>query len=199
MRDRIPEMFLDAKEVLERSLSEHKLILSRYNSSLENMCQVTHYYIKEESNTEHIGSLELLISYREHIITKYDKFETLNKTQTLTILTSKGDPIWPHIMISKVWNGCYPSALAINKETGVVYFIFLEEKRLRLMEFAMLKENQLECVEESLNEMSPYRIRLDEDAMFSVLGEQEGYRKLYETLFVEFDCGVKFRVYSENK
>ena len=199
MQFRLPEMFCDAKQAIEDSLENKKLVLSQYNSSLVNMCDVTHYHIEEQSDSEHIGSIKLLITYKERLITKYDKFETLNKTQNLTILTSKGDPIWPYIMITKVWNGEYPSAVAINEETGVVYFVYLRIGSLGLTEFGMLKDNQLECIQESLNESSPYRIRLDEDAMFQVLGEIEGFRCLHETVYIEFDFGVKFRVYADRK
>lgn len=199
MQFRLPAMYCDAKQAIEDSLESKKLVLSQYNSSLINLCDVTHFHIKEEKDKEHIGSLELLISYKERIITKYDKFESLNKTQTLTILSPKGDLVWPFIMVTKVWNGEYPSAVAINEETGVVYLVFLKLGMLGLTEFSILKGNQLECIKESLNETMPYRIRLDEDAMFNVLGELEGNRCLYETLFIEFDCGVKFRVYADNK
>ena len=35
--------------------------------------------------------------------------------------------------------------------------------------------------------------------MFNVLAEIEGYRHLHEKVFIEFDCGVKFRVYNDRK
>lgn len=199
MQLRLPEIYCDAKQAIEDSLENRRLVLSKYNSSLVNMCEVTHFNIDIEEDEEHIGSLKLVISYKERIITKYDKFETLNKTQELTILNTKGDPVWPYLMTTKVWDGDYPSAVAINEETGVVYLLYLRMGSLGLTEFALLKDNQLECIKESLNEVSPYRIRLDEDAMFKVLGEIEGTRCLHETLFIEFDCGVKFRVYSDRK
>lgn len=198
MQLRLPEIFCDAKQAIEDCLENNKLILSKYNSTMMNMCEVTHFHI-EEKGDEYIGNMKLLITYKERIITKYDKFETLNKTQVLTILTTKGDPIWPYIMTVKVWNGEYPSAVAINEETGVVYLLYLRMGSLGLTEFALLQDNQLECIKESLNEVSPYRIKLDENSMFKVLGEIEGNKCLYETLFIEFDCGVKFRVYGDKK
>ncbi len=197
MQLRLPEIFCDAKQAIEDSLENKKLVLSKYNSSLVNMCEVTYFHIDDVEDVEATGSLKLTLRYKERIITKYDKFETLNKTQVLTVLSTKGDPIWPYLMTTKVWNGEYPSAVAINEETGVVYLLYLRMGSLGLTEFALLKENQLECIKESLNEVAPYRIRLDEESMFKVLGEIEGTRCLHETLFIEFDCGVKFRVYSD--
>ena len=199
MQLRLPEIFCDAKQAIEDSLENKKLVLSKYNSSLVNMCEVTYFHIDDVEDVEATGSLKLTLRYKERIITKYDKFETLNKTQVLTVLSTKGDPIWPYLMTTKVWNGEYPSAVAINDETGVVYLLYLRMGSLGLTEFALLKENQLECIKESLNEVAPYRIRLDEESMFKVLGEIEGTRCLHETLFIEFDCGVKFRVYGDKK
>lgn len=199
MQLRLPETYCDAKQAIEDSLAGKRLVLSKYNSTIVKLCDVTHFHVSEETNPDKIGNIELLITYKEKIITKYDKFETLNKTQKLTILNTKGDPVWPYLIITKVWDGIYPSSVAINEETGVVYLLFLKMGSLGLIEFALLKDNQLECIKESLNEVYPYKIKLDEDAMFKVLGEVEGNRFLHETVYIEFDCGVKFRVYSDAK
>ena len=198
MQLRLPEYFCDAKQALEDSLEKHKLVVKKFNSSACNLCEVVNYNIEEKEDEESVGSLKITIQYKERTITRYDKFETFNKTQVLTVLNTKGDSVWPYIMTTKVWNGEYPSGVAINEETGIVYFIYLGIDSLGLTEFAMLKDNQLECIKESLNDVTPYRIRLDENSMFDVLSELEGNRCLYETLFIEFDCGVKFRVYSDN-
>lgn len=198
MQFRIPENFCDAKQAIKDSLEQNKLILSRYNSTLVNLCEVTHYHIKDEEDDERVGSVHLSISYKEKIITKYDKFETLNKHQELTILNPNGDIIWPFTMVGKVWEGNYPSGVAINEETGVVYLIYLSLNTFGLTEFAILSDSELESVKESLNEVKPYAIKLDEDAMFKVLAEVEGTRYLHETLCIEFDCGVKFKVSSKS-
>ena len=81
----------------------------------------------------------------------------------------------------------------------VVYLLYLKMGSLLLVEFALLKDNEKEAIKEALNEVTPYRIKLDEDAMFNVLAEIEGYRHLHEKVFIEFDCGVKFRVYNDRK
>ena len=114
-------------------------------------------------------------------------------------MNTKGDSIWPYLMVVKVWNGEYPSGVAVNEDTGVVYLLYLKMGSLLLVEFALLKDNEKEAIKEALNEVTPYRIKLDEDAMFNVLAEIEGYRHLHEKVFIEFDCGVKFRVYNDRK
>lgn len=196
---RLPDIYRDAKEMIENSFSKKNMLLSRYNSSLVKMCDVSHISIREESNDEKVGSLYLLLKYRERIITKYDKFETLNKTQNLRILTPHGDNIWPFLMVVKVWNGEYPSCVALNEETGVVYLIYLTNENFKLVEFSVLSASQLEAITESLNDINPYRIGIDDDAMFKVLSEIEGVRYLQSNVYIEFDCGVKFRVFSKNE
>ena len=195
MQVRLPEVYIDAKHSIEECLKNRRLRLNRYNSTFTNMCEVTSCSIDAEDD-EHIGSLKLNITYKERIITKYDKFETLIRNQTLTVLNTKGDPIWPFMMVAKVWNGEYPAAVAINEETGVVYFVYLLQNALGLTEFSVLKDNELNAVKETINDTAPYRIRVDEDAMFSVLAEEEGNKILHEMVYIEFDCGVKFRIYS---
>ena len=197
MQFRLPEIYCDARQSIEESLKNHKLVLSKYNSSLVNLCEVTRFSVEDESQPEKIGTLRLSLTYKERIITKYDKFETRFMTQNLLVLNTKGDATWPYLMIAKVWEGDYPSTVAVNEETGVVYLMYLELNSVKLVEFAQLKENQLEEVKESLNDITPYRIRLDEDAMFKVLGEVEGNKCLQNTLYIEFNCGIVFRVYCE--
>ena len=199
MQLRLPEIYCDAKQSIEDCLDDRRLILGKYNSSMQNLCEVTHYNIKEEEDKEKVGDLELLISYKERIISKYNSFETLNRTQVLRVLNTKGDSIWPYLMVAKVWNGEYPSGVAVNEDTGVVYLLYLRTGSLLLVEFALLKDNEKEAIKEALNEVTPYRIKLDEGAMFDVLAEIEGYRHLHEKVYIEFDCGVKFRVYNDRK
>lgn len=190
-------MYCDGRKSIEESLASGKLILSKFNSTLVNMCEVKSFSVADEENQENIGSLHLSITYKERLITRYDKFETRFSTQELLILNTKGDPIWPCTMVTKVWDGLYPSTVAINKTTGVVYLLYMGLDYLKLTEFAQLSENQLEAVIESLNDTAPYRIRLDEDAMFKVIGEVEGSRLLHSTLYIELNCGRTFRVYCE--
>lgn len=198
MQLRLPELYCDAKQALEDCLTGRRLRLNRFNSTFTNMCEVTSCDI-EEHEDEYMGSIKVSLVYKERIITKYNKFETMIRNQTLTILATKGDPIWPYIMTCKVWNGEYPSAVAVNEDTGVVYLVYLLQNALGLTEFSVLKDNQLEAFRESINDLEPYKIKVDEDAMFKVLAEEEGNRVLHEMVYVEFDCGVKFRVYSDKK
>ena len=83
MQLRLPEVYCDAKQAIEDSLEQKRLVLGKYNSTLKNLCEVTHFHIEEESEDEKIGDIKLLISYKERVITKYDSFDTLNKTQEL--------------------------------------------------------------------------------------------------------------------
>ncbi len=194
MQMRLPEIYMDAKQVIEDTLDgNQKLVLGKYGSLYANLCDVTHYHIQDLKNKEGLANLTLLITYKERVINKYDKFEEIKKTQKLKVLTTKGDRIWPYSMVIKVWDGNYPSGVAVNEETGQIYFLNLRMSGLELVSFAKFTTEELEAFKEELNEIAPYKIVLDEDTMFDFIAELEGNRALKSTLTVVFDCGVKIR------
>lgn len=194
MQIRLPEIYLDAKQAIEDSLEgSNKLVIGKYGSLLANLCDVTHFHIQDVKNKEGLGNLTLLLTYKERVINKYNKFEEVKKSQTLKVLTTKGDKIWPYSMVIKVWEGNYPSGVAVNEETGQIYFLNLRMSGLELVSFAKFTKEELEAFKEELNEVAPYRIMLDETAMFDYIAELEGNRHLKDTLSIVFDCGVKIR------
>ncbi len=191
---RLPEVFCDAKELLEKSFVNSILVLSSYSSVVVNTATVEHINVHNVDNMESIGTVLLDISYKERVLSKSDKFETRRKTNTFMLLNPKGDILWPHIMVSKVWGGEYPSCVAVNKDNGVVYFMYIKAESVTLVEFALLTQPELRAIVDNLNDTRPYRIGLVEDAMFQVLAGTEGSRHLKNNVYIEFDTGSKFRV-----
>lgn len=194
---RLPETYIDAKQTIEESLEGNKLIIGKYGSLLANLCDVIHYHVQDVENKEGLGNLTLLLTYKVRIINKYNKFEEVKKSQTLKVLTTKGDKIWPYSIVIKVWEGNYPSGVAVNEETGQIYLLNLRMSGLELVSFSTFTEEELAAFKEDLNEVAPYRITLNEDAMFDYIAGLEGNRHLKETLSIEFDCGVKIRKKAE--
>lgn len=194
---RLPETYIDAKQAIEESLEGNKLIIGKYGSLLANLCDVIHYHVQDVENKEGLGNLTLLLTYKVRIINKYNKFEEVKKSQTLKVLTTKGDKIWPYSIVIKVWEGNYPSGVAVNEETGQIYLLNLRMSGLELVSFSTFTEEELAAFKEDLNEVAPYRITLNEDAMFDYIAGLEGNRHLKETLSIEFDCGVKIRKKAE--
>jgi len=197
MQMRLPETYIDAKRAIEESLEGNKLIIGKYGSLLANLCDVIHYHVQDVENKEGLGNLTLLLTYKVRIINKYNKFEEVKKSQTLKVLTTKGDKIWPYSIVIKVWEGNYPSGVAVNEETGQIYLLNLRMSGLELVSFSTFTEEELAAFKEDLNEIAPYRITLNEDAMFDYIAGLEGNRHLKETLSIEFDCGVKIRKKAE--
>lgn len=194
MQMRLPEIYIDARQAIEESLEgSKKLVKGKYGSLLANLCDVLHYHIEESEDENGLGNLILSLTYKERLINKYEKFEEIKRTQTLKVLTTKGDKIWPYNIVIKIWDGNYPSGVAVNEETGQIYFLNLRMSGLELVSFAKFTAEELEAFKEDLNEVAPYRIILNEDAMFNYISEYEGNRHLKETLNIEFDCGVKIR------
>ncbi len=196
MSVRLSDIYCDARELIEETLgASNRVIIKHYGSLMVNPCDVTHYHIESVENIEGFANIDLTITYRERIITKSERFETVERTKNLRVLSTYGDNTWSFNMINKIWDGDYPSSVAVNKETGVVYLFNVRVSGIELVEFGALDESQFMAFNECWNDREPFRIMLDEIAMFKYIDGAEGYNYLKSTLFVELNCVTKIRVY----
>lgn len=192
---RLPDVHCDAKQMIEEVLDSKQLTVRLYGSLSANPCDVTHFHIEDVDNPESEANLNLTLTYKERVISKTDRFEVVEKTQNLKVLNNHTDDLWSFNMVNKIWDGDYPSSVAINIETGVVYLFNLRVSGLELTEFGKLTEKEFEAFKEDWNERAPFKIKLDEGAMFKFIDGAEGYNHLRRNIFIEFDCIVKLRVY----
>lgn len=177
----------EAKEMIEGSIqARHQIKKGYFLEGLSKPCPVEFFKIAEVQ-----GLLEMTLTYREQKITKDTLFIDEVKTETLIILTGAGDRFWPYTMKMKVWEGGYPSNVAINKSTGEVFFVRYVLEGMLLESFCELEETELDAILNDISRTKPYRLGLDAEAMFQYIGEQEGCRVLREGVEIEFDCGVK--------
>lgn len=195
---RLPETFIDAKEMIVDNLDETRsVLLSSFGSIMLKQCSLQHYHISTDSENlddSQYSNLDLLLQYKERVVNRFEKFEEIPRAQYLKVLTPKGDKIWPISMINKVWEGVYPSSVAVNTETGIVYFLVIRVSGLHLIEFGKLNRTQLEAFNEDVNNVYPYRIGIFENALFDYVSGEEGNKYLRENIYVEFDCGIKIRI-----
>lgn len=196
MQFRLPETYGDAKEVLTNALDKKVFMKGLYGTIKSNPCEVVHIQIHDKKELEDIGSIVVDLNYKERVINKYGKFEEKKVVQTLHILNPRGDEVWPFTLVVKIWDVKYPSSIALDIKRGIVYFLNINSNGLSLVEFAHLNEEEIEAISYDLNEREPYKIRLDERAMFDFIAEYEGIKALKRGVFIEFDCGVRFRVYN---
>jgi hypothetical protein len=197
MNVRLPDTFVDAKRMIEDSLENKKLSLKTYGAMFSNLADVTLYHIAEVEDEEGYANLDLLITYKYRTMGLSGGFEVIEKTKKLKVLNSIGDSQWTFRMITKVWDGDYPSTVAVDMETGEVFLFSLKMNRIELTEFGKLTETQFEVFKYELNDREPFRIRLNADAMFEFIDGAEGLNHLQKSVFVEFSCGMPIVV--ENK
>jgi len=196
MQIRLPEIYKDAREVLEKGLERGTFLKGLYGTVKINPCTIAHYQIHDKKDTYEVGTITVDMTYTERVLNKYGKFEDKKVVQTLDILTPRGDKIWPYNMVVKVWDGKYPSAIAVDKKRELLYLVNLSTSTLEIVEFAHLTKEQMEAITEDLNEKEPYKVRIDEETMFDVIAELEGFRALNKGVYFELDCGVRFKVYN---
>lgn len=102
---------------------------------------------------------------------------------------------WTSALILKVWGNDFPSTVAIDKETKQIYFVYLRETSIKLELFGVLTDEQYQTVSDSLVESKPFEIGIGHDAMYAYIDGSEGFNHLRENIFVEFKCGIDFKVF----
>lgn len=196
MQFRLPETYGDAKLVLTNAFSSNIFTKGLYGTIKGNPCELIHIQVHDKKDLEDIGSIVLDLTYKERVINKYGKFEEKRVIQTLHILNPRGDELWPFTLAVKIWDVKYPTSVALDIKRGIVYLMNINSIGVSFIEYAHLNEEEIEALSNDLNEREPYKIKLDEKAMFEHIAEYEGIRALKRGVFIEFDCGVRFRVYN---
>ena len=119
----------DAKMQLEDILQVNNVInISSNNSPVPNQG------IIESAIIDHIGAddsdranMQLSLRFKEYAANEDGIFEQLTRVLNLVMLTSEGDKRWTKRMKDIVWKGKYPESVAIDRETGTVYLVFITE------------------------------------------------------------------------
>lgn len=196
MQIRLPETYGDAREILENGFSTEVFTKGLYGIMKANPCTITHIQIHDKKDNLDIGTIVVDLTYKERVINKYGKFEEKKVVQTLNILTPRGDSLWPYNLVVKIWDGKYPTSVAVDLKRGVVYLCNIGTRGVELIEYAHITKDEVEALTHDLNDREPYKIKIDEKAMFDYISEFEGLRALRSNIFIEFDCGVRFKVHN---
>ena len=197
----LPNTYLDAKELLNDVLQQDRKVSIKNQGVLYSQVgNVLHFSFGEVTDVESYANLDLLITY----VTRQATFDNnalapIEKTRNLRVLNNLGDNRWTYNMIVKVWEGEYPSTVAVDMDSGAVYLVGVKANRVELIDFGILEPSAFDAFQNDLNDRTPFRIKLDEEAMFDVLDGSEGTNHLRHNVFIEFDCGMPIRVYSHLK
>lgn len=194
---RLPEVFIDAKQMIEDVLeADMKVSIRRYGALYSNLGDVVHYHIEDKEDEEDYATFDMVLTYKLRELSKNDEFIEVEKTQNLRVLNSNADSMWTYSMINKIWDGDYPSTVVLDTDTGVVYLLTLRTAGIELAYFGKLDDIQFETVKYDLNDREPYKIKIDEDAMFDYIDGAEGVNHLKRNIYVELNAGMPIRVYN---
>ena len=192
---RLPERFIDAKELLLNTLeSTNSVSFKSYGSLFSNRCAVTHYHVDEVEDEEGFSNLDMTLVYTEPVLADNPVFQTVEKTAKLRVLSPAGDNDWTYRMIDKIWEGDYPSTVAVDLWTKRVYFLNIRLSGLELVEFGTMEDNQFEAFDEGVADKDPFRITIGEKAMFDYIDGSEGINNLKRNIIIEFNCGIPLKV-----
>jgi hypothetical protein len=194
----LPNTFIDAKNMIVDALSaNNKLSLKNYGGMFANLCEVSHFHIEEVEDEEGYANLDLTVVFKMPIMGSDSQFTLVEKTKKLKVLNNAGDNSWTFNMVNLFWDGDYPSSVAVDMETGEVFLFNIRLNRLELVEFGVLDESMFESFIHDVNDREPFKIYLDEKAMFEFIDGTEGRKHLQKNIYVEFNCGIPIRVYNK--
>lgn len=119
----------------------------------------------------------------------------VDKYKRVRLLSSVGDEEWTERMRLKIWDGKYPTTVAIDEDTKEVLLVRITDHIVSFETFGQLTEDQYNVILEDLDDREPFRLFLDSTAMFKFIDGAEGLNHLLNGVFVEFNCAVPIRVY----
>ena len=176
----------DAKVQLEDILQTNNIInISSSNSPISNQG------IIESTIIDHIGAedsdranMQVALRFKEYAANADGVFDQTTRVLNLVMLTSEGDKRWSKRMREYVWKGKYPESIAIDRETGTVYLVFITQIGFELLHYSEIALDKLEAALLTLNNNAPYYIYIEDTAMFDVLDGSEGYNHLYRNTYI---------------
>lgn len=176
----------DAKVQLEDILQVNNVInISSPNSPVANQG------IIESTIIDHIGAddsdranMQLSLRFKEYAANEEGIFEQATRVLNLVMLISEGDRLWSKRMKANVWNSKYPDSVAIDRETGEVYLVFITQAGFELQHYSEIALDKLEATLLTLNNNAPYYIYIEDTAMFDALDGCEGFNHLYKNTYI---------------
>ena len=191
MAVRLDTTFEGAKHVLETAFNMKTVAFSTWGGKIANMGRIKEYNIcnvGKGDDGDDDANITVTMSYEIAQVDDTGYLQEYPKNCTMDFYSNIADNEWTANMRMKIFENDYPSTVAVDKDSGVVYFVHIQPWGVEFKKFGILSDNDFEALED-INVRGPYRIRLNADAMFKVIDGSEGYNYLRKTMFVEFDCG----------
>lgn len=190
-----PDIYLDAKVLLESSLSDNAhLRFQAFEGWFARPCEVTNYFINEVADLEAESNIDLNITYNASYYTDGVGFQTVERVRNLRLLSARGDNKWTYRLVEKIWEGNYPSTVAVDLESRDVFLVNITSSGLDLVLFGLLDESQFEAFALESNDRTPFRLKIGEQALMDFVDGAEGINNLRKNIIIELDCGIPIDV-----
>lgn len=192
-----PRAFIDAHNVLSGLLSKGvQISVGNYGDILRSPCEIRDYDLQEvpedEEEAEGSSNILLKVTYKQKIISNGGAFTAVDVHRNLLLLRPDFDS-WSYNLKMKVWDGSFPSTIALDEARGELLIVKLHTNRIELITFGDVSPKQLTRLD-LLDTRNPYRIMLDYDALLSYVDESERLNHLRNTLYIELNTDVPLRV-----
>lgn len=190
---RLPGVYVDAKELLESFLESGRLVLGDFHTGHSRLCTIEHFHMAtvDEEDEEGYANISLSVSYNLPML-GVNSFAL--KTRKLRVLNTLGDTKWTYRTIRQIWDGFYPTSVAVDEENGDVFFINLRMEKVELVYFGVMTKSELDFFLFEISEREPFEISIDKDAMFQFIDGGEGINHLRDNIMIELRCGVPITV-----
>lgn len=192
---KFPDTYIDAKDMVVNALEQGgRVSIRAFKGLFANLCDVTHYHIEEVEDEEGYSNMDILLTYKIRSLSTENGPQLLEKTRKLRVLTAQGDNSWTYRMIDKIWEGDYPSTVAVDMASGEVFLFGIKMNRIELIEFGQFDQLQFESFKLDVSDREPFSIKIDPNAMFEYIDGAEGINHLQRNIIVEFNCGLPIQV-----
>ena len=172
------------------------LLFSSLNSSIPNHAIIENSIIDRCYEEDDRANLSIIIQFKEYVQGDDGLFTDVSRTMNLVFFNPEGDTKWTARMKSRVWRGKYPDTIAVDRETGDIYLVFITPKAtLELCHYSKIQLSKLENILMSVNHNEPFYIFVDDKAMFDVIDGAEGYNHLFNKTYIVFNSAQEVRVY----
>lgn len=200
-----PERFVDAEGLLADKLDAYPVInMTSYLNSHYRRTDIENYSIQliktdddysDDDDTAY-SNLLLALDYRMVYVNENGMFP-MRKSRTLRLFCPHGDKKWTYRMVQKVWEGEYPSTVALDIESGEVFFFCIKDLGIELIDFGYIPKSQLEFFDDTVNDREPYTVKIDDDAMFDYIDGAEGLHHLKRNVIITFNASTPIVVRHE--
>lgn len=187
-----PKAKIDAVELIQEVLDSGIVVMKNYGDGVLNYGEILDYAVEEANDSDtDFSTMEVTINYMKRNLGD----NPTNKQLRLQMLSSIGDRHWTSQMVMLLFKGLQPSTVAIDKDTGDIYLVYLKTESVGKYEFtleyfAKMEVDILEDFFEELDVEKPYTIGIQEDNMIDFIDKSEGLRGLRKGLKITFHGGI---------